>query len=412
MSYPDKLLVSGITTPSNANGEYLPSDFVNGVPTYRFGNFAFAPIFSGQVVDRWLFRYVVEPDLIAGQAEIMGFTAETLTGPYELQQPDAFFVLGAPIFNIVFGVPEDFNGTYLPGPVVDGRTSYVHTADAGHSIRWISLTFQYGIFFNGSVLVYKKPGLGDPDLDSPHGYSYQTNGVANSSPAPFVVGNSYFFAGLPIVEAVTTSQPEPLPVADLLPANSTPQEKALSLATSRVGSVAVEGRTLWSPQTCPAGLLPWLGWALSVDEWNTDWTEQQKRDAIAASIAIHRKKGTLGALRRALSVMGYEVIINEATGEAYTFRIAIKIADVGIADNSVFEQAERITNRAKNARSHLLGIDAYGEVSGRSVILTGSMSGETSRVWPLIVEELVSDQPAFRINVGSVAGDIATVFPN
>ena len=38
-------------------------------------------------------------------------------------------------------------------------------------------------------------------------------------------------------------------------------------------------------ENCPADVLPWLGWALSVDDWDQDWSEQQKRSAIAASSA-------------------------------------------------------------------------------------------------------------------------------
>jgi phage tail P2-like protein len=38
---------------------------------------------------------------------------------------------------------------------------------------------------------------------------------------------------------------------------------------------------LWNPQTCPLAALPWLAWTLSIDKWDTDWTEERKRTATA-----------------------------------------------------------------------------------------------------------------------------------
>lgn len=64
-------------------------------------------------------------------------------------------------------------------------------------------------------------------------------------------------------------------------------------------------RQLWNPATCPVDLLPWLAWAFSVDEWDADWPEATKRAAIAASISIHRRKGTVASVREALRAFGY-----------------------------------------------------------------------------------------------------------
>lgn len=93
-------------------------------------------------------------------------------------------------------------------------------------------------------------------------------------------------------------------IATLLPPNAAALERALEAATARIGAVPVPVDRTWDPETCPAALLPWLAWALSVDEWDGDWTEERQRDAIAASIAIHRRKGTIWAMRRALQVAG------------------------------------------------------------------------------------------------------------
>lgn len=150
---------------------------------------------------------------------------------------------------------------------------------------------------------------------------------------------------------------------DLLPPNATPQERALSLATDRLPDVPI--KTLWSPQTCPEAQLPWLAWALSVDEWDSTWSVETKRQAIAASIEQHRKKGTVGALRRALQRLGYEVEIDENTGVAYTFRLRFKVQEGESSAGAVLDQAvtaaTQIALRQKNARSELLGISLLGE---------------------------------------------------
>ena len=142
---------------------------------------------------------------------------------------------------------------------------------------------------------------------------------------------------------------------DLLPPNSTAQERAISLALDRLPDVPL--KTLWTPATCPEAQLPWLAWALSVDEWNAAWPVETKRQVIAASIEQHRKKGTVGALRHALQRLGYEVEIDEATGVAYTFRLRVRIRAGDSAGGAVSEDALNravvVALRQKNARSAL-----------------------------------------------------------
>lgn len=91
----------------------------------------------------------------------------------------------------------------------------------------------------------------------------------------------------------------------LLPSNATRLERALGQVIGRISDVPVPIADLWSPHRCPAPLLPWLAWALSVDEWDAGWPEDRKRDVIAASVEIHRHKGSMWAVRRTLAVMGY-----------------------------------------------------------------------------------------------------------
>lgn len=91
----------------------------------------------------------------------------------------------------------------------------------------------------------------------------------------------------------------------LLPPNATAAEVAIEAAAARVGAVPVPIRDSWNPWTCPAALLPWLAWALSADNWDPAWSVATQRAVIAASIEVHRRKGTRVAVVRALAAVGH-----------------------------------------------------------------------------------------------------------
>lgn len=90
----------------------------------------------------------------------------------------------------------------------------------------------------------------------------------------------------------------------LLPPASTKLERSLEATLGRFDPTLTL-RDLWNPDTCPEAVLPYLAWAQSVDEWDKDWTVTQKRQVIKAARGIHRQKGTLAAVRRALASVGH-----------------------------------------------------------------------------------------------------------
>lgn len=90
----------------------------------------------------------------------------------------------------------------------------------------------------------------------------------------------------------------------LLPNNATSLERAIALAAARVSGIPVPIGDFWSPDSCPAALLPWLAWALSADDWDSGWPDEVKRNVIRASIEVHRHKGTVWAMRRAMVAAG------------------------------------------------------------------------------------------------------------
>lgn len=124
------------------------------------------------------------------------------------------------------------------------------------------------------------------------------------------------------VEAVT-------PIARaILPASSSAVERAvLSAELARIAMVdPTVIVSIWNPASCPAALLPWLAMGVSVDVWSNDWPEATKRAVIAASPMVHRLKGTLGAVRRALAAFDLETRVVEWWEDGSrrgTFRVEI-----------------------------------------------------------------------------------------
>lgn len=89
----------------------------------------------------------------------------------------------------------------------------------------------------------------------------------------------------------------------LLPPNATTLERALEAGVCLPPKVdaAVLADAIADPMTAPAFLLPWLAYGESVDTWDADWTEADKRATIASSIAMHRIKGTRASVEQVLS---------------------------------------------------------------------------------------------------------------
>lgn len=102
---------------------------------------------------------------------------------------------------------------------------------------------------------------------------------------------------------------------DVLPPHAGAAELALTQAVIDAASLPMPIRDVWRAQVAPSVVLPWLAWALSVDEWGEDWSDEVQRNSIEASIEIHRHKGTIHSIRLALRSAGYgEATILEGFG--------------------------------------------------------------------------------------------------
>lgn len=89
-------------------------------------------------------------------------------------------------------------------------------------------------------------------------------------------------------------------MTSLLPPNATAAERALEAAMRAGIDLSAVGE-LWNPETCPADVLPFLAWGLAISHWDADWSEAQKRAAIADAIPFHQVKGTRAAVEQILA---------------------------------------------------------------------------------------------------------------
>ncbi|WP_375170719.1 phage tail protein I [Marinobacter sp.] len=200
----------------------------------------------------------------------------------------------------------------------------------------------------------------------------------------------------------------------LLPSNATPLERAAAEALAEIQRVPVPLRTLWNPQTCPAQLLPYLAWAFSVDRWDPTWTEAAKRDVIATSFYVHRKKGAISALRRVVDPQGYLLKVTEwwqtePPGAPGTFALKIGVLDKGIDEETYFE-LERLVDDAKPVSRHITGLDLAGESSGQFFAGMAFYDGEVTAVMPYQPDTVEVIGTTY-VGMATDSNDMATVYP-
>lgn len=146
---------------------------------------------------------------------------------------------------------------------------------------------------------------------------------------------------------------------NLLPPNSTPLERRLAeVCAYDLDPTPI--RYLADSTRCPAARLPWLAWAMSVGGWDEAIAEQQRRELIRRAIPIHKRKGTAGAVRRALGALGVTVEFKEwqvAGGVPYTFQLTAWANDNHgdgdvVLSEQLYQRLKRVVDQTKNERSH------------------------------------------------------------
>ena len=170
----------------------------------------------------------------------------------------------------------------------------------------------------------------------------------------------------------------------LLPPGSSPLERRAAQACAAVSDLNVPLRDLWNPDKCPIVFLPYLAWAFSVDRWDEKWPAEEKRKAVKDAFYIHRRKGTVAAIRRVIENMGYSMSIEEwwqVADPAGTFRLTIDVMEVGITDEVVSE-LERVIGDAKPVSRHTSQISLSVSTRGDVFTAAAVCDGEIINVYP------------------------------
>ena len=117
------------------------------------------------------------------------------------------------------------------------------------------------------------------------------------------------------------------PKASLLPANSSPLEKALDVGFGKLlDRIAPPFPALMNPLQTPSEFLPYLAADRGVSEWDAQASESEKRLTVALSWQIQRQAGTPKALSHAVESLGFTPNISawyqqRPTGMPYTFDV-------------------------------------------------------------------------------------------
>lgn len=182
------------------------------------------------------------------------------------------------------------------------------------------------------------------------------------------------------------------PTATLLPPASSDLERNTAATLADAVALPLPIRDLWNPQTCPNRLLPYLAWARSVDRWDSAWPGATKREVVSGAWWIHKRKGTIGAIRRVVETLGYlieciEWFEEEPPAQPGTFRLRVGVLETGISDE-MYQELERLIDDAKPLTRHMTGL-AIG-LEGRGAMRYGlaTYQGDEMTVYPYIAPEI------------------------
>lgn len=168
--------------------------------------------------------------------------------------------------------------------------------------------------------------------------------------------------------------------SSLLPSNRTPLEQALAQLSTGDFALADVLRQMHSVDSCPAELLPWLAIQRSVDRWDPEWSEAIKRKVVKDSFEVHKRKGTVGALRRVVEPFAEIIEITEwhelePMGPPGTFTMSLALFDSGLSETAIAE-LERMISDTKPLSRHLVGLSITYSPDGTYYIGAGISSGD------------------------------------
>lgn len=171
----------------------------------------------------------------------------------------------------------------------------------------------------------------------------------------------------------------------LLPTNSSKLEKRAAECLREAVKNPIFIADLINPKKCPAHLLPYLAWALSVDKWDDAWSEEVKRLSIEQSFLIHKQKGTITAIKRVIEPIGYLIDLKEwfntSTMQAGEFSLTVEVPEIGLNEET-YNELVRLVDDAKPVSRHLKQLAISISPTGKLNFFIGQYSTDVMTIYP------------------------------
>ncbi|WP_223480450.1 MULTISPECIES: phage tail protein I [unclassified Pseudomonas] len=203
------------------------------------------------------------------------------------------------------------------------------------------------------------------------------------------------------------------PRPSLLPANSSPLEKALDIGFGALlDRIAPPFPELMNPTSTPQVFLPYLAADRGVSEWSTEAAEAEKRLTVELAWPTARQAGTRQALENAakgLRLMPEVRAWYEQTPPGAPYSFSVRAFTEQPYSEEIDARLDRRLADAKSERDVLsvsVGLSAFGS----HVIGAATVCGELTTVYPIVIEGLEASGQAF-MAAGLYAVETSTIYP-
>lgn len=204
-----------------------------------------------------------------------------------------------------------------------------------------------------------------------------------------------------------------IPRPSLLPANSSPLERALDLGFGRLlERITPPFPELMNPTETPLAFLPYLGADRGVSEWSSEAPEAEKRLTVELAWPTARQAGTRKALENAAKGLQLQPEVRawyeqSPPGQPYSF--SVRAFTEQPYSEEIDARLDRRLADAKSERDTLkvsVGLSAFGN----HVIAVATVCGELTTVYPIVIEGLEASGQVF-MAAGLYAVETSTIYP-
>lgn len=203
------------------------------------------------------------------------------------------------------------------------------------------------------------------------------------------------------------------PKTSLLPANSSPLEKALDLGFGHLlERVMPPFPELMDPDRTPAAFLPYLAADRAVSEWSATAPESEKRLTVKLAWPTARQAGTRQTLENAAKGLQLSPEVRawyeqKPPGAPYSF--AVRAWTELPYSETIDARLDRRLADAKSERD-ILSISVGLSASGRHSIGAATLCGELTTIYPNVLAGVEAAGRAF-LAAGLYSVETTTLYP-